>query len=138
MSISKSEPKWLTYFHVMMLHAESLKLFGGSVGIRDQGLLESALDRPRNRWHYEQSTTVFELAAAYGFGIARNHAFVDGNKRTSLLAMRAFLYSNGYHFSPDEVETVTTIEGLAEGLAEGRVDEVLLARWIEDNSSKRV
>ena len=116
-----------------MLHAESLKQFGGSAGLRDQGLLESALARPRNRWHYEHPDTLFELAASYGFGIAKNHAFVDGNKRTSLLAIRAFLFSNGYHFSPDEIESVTTIEGLAEG----SVDEDLLARWIEDNSSKR-
>ena len=116
-----------------MLHAESLKLFGGSPGIRDRGLLESALDRPRNRWHYEPSVSVFEVAAAYGFGIAKNHAFVDGNKRTSLLAIRSFLFLNGYHFAPDEIETVTTIEGLAEGT----VTEELLALWIRDNSTKR-
>lgn len=116
-----------------MLHAELLKLFGGSSGLRDEGLLKSALDRPRNRWHSEQPVTMFELAASYGFGIAKNHAFVDGNKRTSLLAIRSFLFSNGYEFSPDEIETVTTIEGLAGG----GVDEELLARWIEDNCSKR-
>ena len=123
----------MTLAQVMMLHAESLKLFGGSPGIRDRGLLESALDRPRNRWLYERSVSVYEIAAAYGFGIARNHAFVDGNKRTSLLAIRSFLFLNGYHFAPDEIETVTTIEGLAEGT----VTEELLALWIRDNSTKR-
>lgn len=133
MSVSNVEPKWLSLTQMMMLHAESLRQFGGSPGIRDQGLLESALGRPRNRWHYEQTSSVFELAAAYGFGIAKNHAFVDGNKRTALLAMRAFLFSNGNNFSPDEVETVTVIEGLAAG----DVDEELLAHWIGENSSKR-
>ena len=133
MSVSNAEPKWLSITQMMMLHAELLKLFGGSAGIRDQGLLESALKRPRNRWHYEQTVTIFELAAAYGFGIAKNHAFVDGNKRTSLLAIRTFLFSNGYSFSPDEIETVTMIEGLAGG----SVDEDLLASWIEENSSKQ-
>jgi len=116
-----------------MLHSESLKLFGGSTGIRDQGLLESALERPRNRWQSEEEVSVFHLAASYAFGIARNLPFVDGNKRTALLAIRAFLFTNGYSFSPEEIETVTTIERLAEG----SVDEELLARWIESHSKRR-
>jgi len=117
----------------MMLHADSLRLFGGSAGLHDEGLLESAIDRPKNLWHYEQPVSLFELAASYGFGLAKNHAFIDGNKRASLLAIRSFLFLNGYEFSPDEVETVTTLEGLAEG----SVDEAILARWIEENSSVR-
>ena len=133
MSIVEKEPTWLSIAQVLMLHAESLKLFGGSPGIRDRGLLESALGRPQNRWHYEQPISLFELAAAYAFGIAKNHAFVDGNKRASLLAIRSFLFLNGYRFSPDEIETVTTIEGLAEGT----VTEEILALWIRDNSTKR-
>lgn len=116
-----------------MLHAESLDLFGGSPGMRDLGLLESALARPANKWHYDGTDSLYALAGAYAFGIARNHAFIDGNKRTALLAIRAFLFRNGREFLPDEVETVTMIEGLADG----RVDEELLATWIEENSRSR-
>ncbi len=128
------EPTWLNITQVRMMHSESLQLFGGSAGIRDAGLLESALVRPRNKWLYDSDTSLFELAASYGFGIAKNHAFIDGNKRISLLAIRAFLFLNGYQFVPNEVETVTVIEGLAAGT----VDEQVLAAWIEVNSSPRV
>jgi len=116
-----------------MLHNESLNLFGGSPGLRDKGLLESALDRPRNKWFYEQPVSLFELAAAYAFGIAKNHAFIDGNKRTAFLSIRTFLFSNGYRFSPPEVESVTMVEGLASG----EVDEALLTNWIEESSLLR-
>ena len=133
MSAKRAEPKWLTTVQVKMLHAESLNYFGGSPGIRDETLLESALGRPQNKWVYNPEVSIFELAAAYGFGIARNHAFVDGKKRAALLAMRAFLFSNGYSLSPDEVETVTMIEGLAGGA----VEEDLLTSWLESNSKKR-
>ena len=133
MSDTSDEPKWLTIVQVKMLHTESLNYFGGSLGIRDETLLESALDRPRNKWAYNEVVSVFELAAAYGFGIARNHAFIDGNKRAALLSMRTFLFNNGYSFSPEEIETVTMIEGLAQGA----VDEALIASWLENNSKKR-
>lgn len=110
-----------------MLHAASIELFGGAPGLRDPGLLESALARPVHRWHYERRQSLSELAASYAFGIARNHPFVDGNKRTALLATRAFLFRNGVHFDPDEIETVSMIEGLAAG----RIDEKVLSAWIE-------
>ena len=128
-----TSPKWLSQTQVRMLHAESLQLFGGSPGIRDETLLKSALDRPKNKWHYNTSLDLFELAAAYGFGIAKNHAFIDGNKRTSLLAIRTFLFVNDYLFVPKETETVTMIEGLAAGT----VDEEMLTAWIKDNTSPR-
>ena len=125
-----AEPIWLTEVQVRMLHAEAINLFGGAHGIRDQSLLESALGRPRNMWAFAESVSLPELAAAYGFGIAKNHAFVDGNKRTALLAIRAFLFRNGLLFEPTEVEAVSTIEGLAAG----SVKEQALADWITDNS----
>lgn len=133
MTGTRTEPIWLSITQVRMLHAESLDLFGGSPGVRDLGMLESALARPVNKWHYDGMDSLFELAASYAFGIARNHAFVDGNKRTALLAIRAFLFRNGYEFSPDEVDTVTMIERLAEG----QVDEELLSAWIDENSRGR-
>ena len=127
------EPVWLTATQVRMLHAESLALFGGASGIRDEGLLESALGRPRHLWAYGDNVTVFDLAAAYAFGIAKNHAFVDGNKRTAVLALRAFLFRNGYGFEPDPVELVTVMEGVASG----RIDETLLAEWAKENATSR-
>lgn len=133
MTDARPEPIWLTTTQVRVLHAESLELFGGARGIRDPGLLESALSRPVNKWMSERTDNLFERAASYAFGIARNHPFVDGNKRTSLLTVRAFLFRNGHVFSPDEVETVTMIEGLAGGT----VDEAMLVAWIEANSRSR-
>jgi len=133
MSEKPTEPKWLSLSYVMMLHNESLNLFGGSPRLRDKGLLESAMDRPRNKWAYEQAVSLFELAAAYAFGIAKNHSFIDGNKRTAFLSIRTFLFLNGYKFSPPEVESVTIIEGLASGV----LDETLLTNWIEENSQER-
>ena len=127
------EPVWLTEVQVRMLHAEAINLFGGSRGIRDQGLLESALGRPRHLWAYQKTVSLPELAASYGFGIAKNHAFVDGNKRVALLAIRAFLFRNGLTLIPEEVETVSVFEGLAAG----SVSESDLAQWVADDSEPR-
>ena len=133
MSRKTKEPIWLSVVQVRMLHAESIKYFGGLAGIRDEGLLESAVDRPRNKFAFGDTKSLFVLAASYAFGIARNHAFVDGNKRTALLSIRAFLFRNGCIFEPEEADTVAMIEGLAAGT----VDEDVLAKWIEDNSKRR-
>ena len=130
---SQDEPKWLSKELVFALHNESLALFGGSPGIRDVTLLESALAKPRNRFVYEEETSLFDLAAAYCSGIIKNHPFIDGNKRAGLLAARAFLFLNGYAFAPDEVETVRMIEGLAAGIQ----DERSIMTWLHDNSKPR-
>jgi len=103
-------------------------MFGGPPGIRDEGALESVLGRAQNRWAYE-GTDLATLAAAYAFGIARNHPFVDGNKRTSLLALVTFLGLNDIDFVADEAEAVAMILGLAAG----EIDEAGLTRWIRDN-----
>ena len=129
----ESEPIWLTAVQLKMLHADALKLFGGSPGVRDEGLLESALGRPRHLWAYGGAVTLFDLAAAYGFGITKNHAFIDGNKRAGALGIRAFLFRNGYRFAPDQAEMVATIEGVAAGT----VSEGELATWIEESSTAR-
>jgi death-on-curing protein len=126
------EPEWLTTVMVVAIHDEQLAIHGGSAGLRDAALLESALHRPRNRWAYEQAALP-ELAAAYGFGIARNHPFVDGNKRTSLLAIYTFLGLNGIDFRVPEAEAAAIILSLAAG----DVNEENLARWISDNLPKR-
>jgi death on curing protein len=112
----------------LVIHERQLGRFGGAAGIRDQGMLESALSRPRNKWEYERADLV-DLAAAYAFGIVRNHPFVDGNKRVGFLAMGAFLRLNGLHFAPSqEVATTATL-----ALAAGEIDETGFARWILDN-----
>lgn len=127
------EPKWLTPEMIRAMHAQSLAGFGGAGGLRDEALLESAIAKPRNLWSYGGEASIFDLAAAYCFGIIRNHPFVDGNKRTGLLAANAFLHLNGYAFRPIEAETVNIIMAVADGSA----DEVLLSRWFADFATPR-
>lgn len=119
-------PRWLTATQVEMLHAASLARFGGRPGLRDRALLESAVARARQRFAYDDAPGLPALAAATAYGLARNHPFVDGNKRAALLALRAFLFVNGHAFDPPEAETVAVIEALAAG----DVDEAELARWV--------
>jgi death-on-curing protein len=125
-----TEPEWLTVDLVLAIHDEQLREFGGPAGLRDAGALESALGRARNRWAYEGGDLP-RLAAAYGFGIARNHPFIDGNKRAALLAIVAFLGLNDVEFTASEAEAVVMIRDLAAGV----IDEDVLARWIADNIS---
>lgn len=130
MSSPSSEPRWLTKDVALALHDESIARFGGSPGVRDEGLLESALERPRNLYAYGNEIHVPRLAASYGFGLARNHPFVDGNKRTALLAIAVFTAINGLRFDPDQADEVRTITALAAG----EVSEEALTEWIEANT----
>lgn len=121
-------PVWLGVEILIDLHAELLALFGGPDGIRDQGMLESALGRPLNKFAYGE-TDLAALAAAYAYGIARNHPFVDGNKRAAFGAMIVFLGLNDIDFLvPPEDATAMILS-----LAAGEVSEEGLARWIRDN-----
>ena len=95
-----NEPLWITYEQAIAIHSRQLRRFGGAPGLRDEGMLRSALERPINKWRYEQASLA-ELAAAYAFGLAKNHAFVDGNKRIAFMAMMTFLVKNGVAFGPD-------------------------------------
>ena len=88
------EPKWLSKELAIALHAEQLVMFGGGEGMRDDGLLESALSRPINVFNYNPDATLSEMAASLGNGIVNNHPFVDGNKRTGFMAIEMFLYLN--------------------------------------------
>lgn len=121
------EPRWLTPRTVEDIHLEQLVLFGGPPGIRDRGAMESALARPINRWHCG-CEDMAELAAAYGFGLARNHAFVDGNKRFAFAAIMVFLRLNGINFQPPAAEATAMMLDLAAG----EIAEEGLARWISD------
>jgi death on curing protein len=124
--------EWLSLPVVLAIHDEQLVAHGGSGGLRDAALLESALNRPLNKRNYENAKLP-ELAAAYAYGIARNHPFVDGNKRTSLLALYTFLGVNGVDFVVPEADAVAMILALAAG----EVSEENLARWIRDNWPKK-
>jgi death-on-curing protein len=126
-----SELKWLTYDQVIAIHSRQLRRFGGAAGLRDDGLLRSAIERPINKWHYEQSELP-ELAAAYAFGLAKNHAFVDGNKRIAFMSMMTFLRKNGVRFAPEQAHATSMIMSLAAG----EVSEESLARWIRVNWPK--
>jgi death-on-curing protein len=130
---STKEPTWLTYEQVIAIHSRQLRRFGGAAGLRDDGLLASALERPINKWQYEQ-VELSSLAAAYAFGLAKNYAFIDGNKRIAFMAMVVFLRSNGVAFAPDQAEATAMIMALAAG----EVSEESLARWIRDNWPKPV
>jgi death-on-curing protein len=123
-----NEPEWLDIDIVLDFHVEQLALFGGADGIRDRGLLESALARPINKFGYGESGLAV-LAAAYGFGIARNHPFIDGNKRTALASIIVFLGLNGIDLdAPQEAATAMILS-----LAAGEITEEILAGWIADH-----
>jgi death on curing protein len=123
-----SEPLWITYEQAIALHSRQLRRFGGAAGLRDEGMLRSALERAVNKWTYEHAPLP-ELAAAYAFGLAKNHAFVDGNKRIAFMAMMVFLRKKGVPFAPDPAEVTAIILGLAAG----EISEESLTRWIRDN-----
>jgi death-on-curing protein len=122
------EPLWITYEQAIAIHSRQLRRFGGAPGLRDEGMLRSALERPINKWRYE-SSDLAALAAAYAFGLAKNHAFVDGNKRIAFMAMMGFLLKNGVAFDPEPAHATAIILSLAAG----EVSEESLTRWIRDN-----
>ena len=126
-----NEPIWLDSQDLYVLHNQLLARFGGLEGIRDEGLLESALYRPVQKFQYEPKSTLAALAASYSYGIARNHPFFDGNKRSALLAAIVFLEINGMKFNATEEEAV--LETLA--LAGGERTEEEYASWLTKNST---
>jgi len=126
----KVEPVWIDEWEILAFHEELLARFGGAAGIRDAGLLESALNRPHHLFHYGDPTLP-ELAAAYGAGIVKNHPFLDGNKRTGFLAAALFLETNGYRFEATEEEVVERTLALAAGA----IGEEEYAAWLERSSA---
>jgi death-on-curing protein len=112
------------------VHLDLVRTHGGLLGIRDESALESALARPRQRWTYAGEAELADLAAAYGYGLARNHPYQDGNKRTAFLAMVVFLGLNGRDLHAPEAEVVTTMLNLAAGT----LSEAALADWLRRHS----
>ncbi|MBI5940781.1 MAG: type II toxin-antitoxin system death-on-curing family toxin [Caulobacterales bacterium] len=123
------EPRWITKLGVIVLHDMSIATDGGAPGIRDEGLLESALDRPKNRFHYEGVTDLPALAATYAVGLAKNHAFADGNKRVAFIAAGLFLEKNGLSLTATQADAALTMLAVAAGEIE--IDQ--LADWIRRN-----
>ena len=126
-----SEPIWVPARAVYIIHDRQIARHGGASGLRDEGLLQGALQRPINKWQYENSDT-FGCAAAYAFGVAKAHAFVDGNKRTAFVTSVTFLRLNGWHFVTKPAEGVTFMEDLASGA----VSEESFRNWLEQSSTK--
>jgi death-on-curing protein len=124
-------PVWVLRETVLTLHEQSLAEFGGAAGIRDEGLLDSALAKPGNLFAYSKPT-LFELAASYGFGLVKNHPFIDGNKRTGFIVAVVFLELNGYRIQATEAEAA--VRTLA--LAAGEVSEADFAAWLKANSRR--
>ena len=121
--------RWLEAADLIAMHREVVAEFGGPAGLRDKALVESAAARPKNLAAYGP-VTAFDLAAAYAYGLARNHPFIDGNKRISLLAAFTFLELNGWQVQAEEPAAVLVFVDLAAG----KIDEKQLARWLEANS----
>lgn len=124
--------RWIDKALLIALHDESLALHGGASGVRDEGLLDSALNRAVNLAMYENPDYA-QLAAAYGVGLAKNHAFVDGNKRAAFLSVGLFLGLNGYKLIATQVDATLTMFAAASG----DIDEATLASWLRENTVQR-
>ena len=126
-----SDPIWVPLAAVYVIHDRQIARHGGASGLRDKTLLEAAVVRPENKFSYQQAD-LFACAAAYAFGIAKAHAFVDGNKRTAFVASVTFLRLNGYHFTTSPTDGLRFIEGIATG----EVTELQFAGWLQAGSHK--
>jgi death on curing protein len=123
------EPRWISRSVLTGVHPRLIRAHGGSHGVRDENLIQSALARPRQRWTYDPECDLADLAASYGFGLAKNHGFVDGNKRIALAALGIFLASNGQMLEAPEPEVIRAMEGIASG----EMGETELAAWIRSH-----
>ena len=126
MTANRKEPIWLPRPALKAAHADQIRTHGGQLGLRDEGLLDSALARPLQRWSYEEGSDLADLAASYKFGLVKNHPFLDGNKRSGFIAANMFLILNGHEIEAPEPEVVLiTVQ-----VADGSLAEHELAAWI--------
>jgi death-on-curing protein len=123
------EPVWIEKEALLLLHLRGLARFGGAEGLRDEGLLDSALARPRNAFHYDDQNDIAALAAAYAFGLVKNHPFVDGNKRAAFASVGVFLAANGWEMNANVVDAIQAVMALAAG----EIEEVQFAAWLKQN-----
>ena len=124
------EPIWVSEKIVLAIHEDQLAQHGGSAGIRDENLLGASLARPKHLFTYGQPK-IFDLAAAYGYGLANNHPFIDGNKRTAFMVMYTFLGLNNYWLEVEEIEVVVKMEGLTTN----KETQESIALWLEKHST---
>lgn len=127
------EPRWVPRIVVEAIHYDQIREHGGLLGLRDEGALEAALARPRHKWTYKRRPDLASLAAAYGYGVIRDHPFRDGNKRVGFLTVLVFLGLNGYELDVEDAEIVTTVLAVAAG----RCSEAQLARWVRKRLVRR-
>jgi death-on-curing protein len=127
------EPIWIKRQALLLKHAESLRLFGGAEGLRDEGMLESALMRPVNAWAYANGDRIPHLAASYAFGLSKSHPFIDGNKRVAFIAYVGFLKVNGFDLVAPQPEAYRTMIALAAAA----MSEDEFATWIQANLMPR-
>jgi death-on-curing protein len=128
----RREPRWLNRLVVDAVHTDQLREHGGLPGVRDENALESALARPQQRWLYEQEADVAAAAAAYAFGLVKNHPYRDGNKRIGFLALVTFLGINGLEFDAPEQDVVAEMVMLADG----KLSEEQLAAWVRSHITR--
>jgi death-on-curing protein len=121
-----TEPVWVEKEALLLLHAKGLARFGGIEGLHDEGLLDSALARPRDAYHYDGLRDVAGLAASYAFGLAKNHPFADGNKRAAFMAVGLFLGANGWKLNAEPIEAIQAVVALAGG----EIGEQEFATWL--------
>ncbi|MCM0021402.1 MAG: type II toxin-antitoxin system death-on-curing family toxin [Tagaea sp.] len=122
------EPVWVNRVALLLAHDESVRVFGGAPGMRDEGLLDSALMRAENLFRYTGETDVARLAAAYAFGVAKNHPFVDGNKRAAFAAVGMFVRANGFRLRVDQGEATRAVLDVA--ASSGEAGEIAFAEWL--------
>lgn len=128
------EPLWLDSRDVCAIQGEILAESGGASGILSKGSLESTLNKPKNLYHYGDDVTLYELAASYGYGLVKNHCFIDGNKRVALISVYTFLSINGIELIASEVDAASFFLDLAASLETQEEDMNKLANWLQINS----
>jgi death-on-curing protein len=129
----RKEPLWIDERDALAIHDRLLALHGGAIGVRDRGLLESALARPRQHHSYAKTSDVVEMAALYTAGIVRNHPFIDGNKRTGFVIGVLFLELHGFDFTASEADATQAVMALASGT----LDEAAFTAWLRENAKAK-
>lgn len=129
------EPFWVDISDVCILHNEIIAESGGTSGILNQGALDSTLNKPINLYHYSDDLNLYELAASYGYGLTKNHCFIDGNKRIAFITVYTFLFNNGIEIIASEIDATNIFLDLAASLESQEKDLDKLAKWLQANSN---
>jgi death on curing protein len=133
-SPGQTKPIWLNERDIRAIHGEIIAESGGDAGVLNEGAIESTLNKPQNLAGYDPAATIYDLAAAYGYGLVKNHCFIDGNKRIALIAVYTFLQINGIELTASEVDAASFFLELAASLETQDICTEKLAQWCEANS----